>query len=398
MDKWETNFGNKLERLSSNNAFNKTNKKLVLEYIQAKKAENITCHRLNRVLDFLWHVLSKFNYDFNELSEERIDEIVIWINSNPDWKEWTKYTYIGILSNFTGWLNTKYKLGLTIKIKHRTPKNSVMPEYLLSQEELELILNGTEEEQTKLFLNLVYESGARISEILQLKIQNAEFNAYEARLFLKGKTGQRVVPVVWCANKLRRFIASHPFKEDPEANLWYFRQGEDIFPVSYEVMRTRLRRICKKAGIKKRVHWHLLRHQRFTEYAKRGLGESNMRRLAGWSDDSKMVKTYINLSNADVEDSFLEKIYGIKPASKTQPEELRVCPKCNETNLHFCKNCQRCQTPLDEKELLQKTMSAERIKEVEDWSEKLTAFLKAVEKKHPDIWNDMQDVISRKHQ
>ena len=77
MDKWETNFSNKLERLSSNNAFNKTNKKLVLEYIQAKKAENITCHRLNRVLDFLWHVLSKFNYDFNELSEERIDEIVI---------------------------------------------------------------------------------------------------------------------------------------------------------------------------------------------------------------------------------------------------------------------------------------------------------------------------------
>ncbi len=396
MDKWDANFNSKLGRLKGNVAFNEVSRRLVLEYIQSKKAEDVKCHRLNRIVDFLWHLLDNYTYDLSTLSEDRIDEIVIWINNNSEWKDWTKYTYVGILSNFVKWLNGKYKLDLDVKIKRKTPKNSIMPEYLLSSDELERMLNGSSDEQTKLFLNLVYESGARIGEILTLKIHSIEFNSYGARLFLKGKTGQRIVPVVWCANGLRQFIGNHPLKDRPEANLWYFKQGEDILPVSYEVMRTRLRRLAKKIGLKKRVHWHLLRHQRFTEMAKRGLGESNLRRLAGWSDDSKMVKTYVNLSNTDVENSLLEKMYGIKTNSNNQGEKDRICSKCSETNPYFYKICQRCKTPLDEKELIGKMLSEEKVKEVDDWSKTFMAFLKVVEKKHPDIWDDMKDVIKSK--
>lgn len=219
MDKQQVNFGSKLSRLRDNKKFNKSSRKLVLEYIQAKKAQNVGCHRLGRVLDFLWHMLGEFKYDLKWLSEDRIDEIAIWINNNPKWKDWTKYTYLGTLGNFVRWLNGKYKLNLAVNIKRKTPKNSIMPEYLLSHDELERLLNGSGDDQTKLFLNLIYESGARISEILTLKLQSVEFNSYGARLFVKGKTGQRVVPVVLCANDLRRFIENHPLKESPEVNL-----------------------------------------------------------------------------------------------------------------------------------------------------------------------------------
>ena len=393
MDRWAANFDGKIERLKRNSAFNEPSKKLVLEYIQSKKAQNVTCHRLNRVLDFLWHLLSNFDYDLKMLSEDRIDEIVIWINSNPEWKDWTKYTYVGILSNFANWLNLKYKLGLTIRIKRRTPKNSMMPEYLLTQKELERLLNGSDDPQTKLFLNLVYESGARIGEILTLKIQSVSFNAYGARLSLKGKTGQRIVPVVWYSNNLRQFIENHPLRNKPESNLWYFNEGDEVLPVSYDVMRIRLKRLCKKIGLKKNVHWHLLRHQRFTEMAKQGLGESNLRRIAGWSDDSKMVKTYVNLSNADVENSVLERMYGIKTNNEKGEEKLRICAKCNEVNPYFCRTCQRCKTPLNEKELIENVLSEDKAREIEDWSKNIMAFLKVVEKKHPDIWEDMRGVL-----
>ena len=272
----------------------------------------------------------------------------------------------------------------------------MMPEYLLSQKELEGLLNGSDDPQTKLFLNLVYESGARIGEILTLKIQNVSFNAYGARLSLKGKTGQRIVPIVWYANNLRQFIENHPLNERPEANLWYFRQGDKILPVRYDMMRVKLKRLCKKMGIKKNVHWHLLRHQRFTEMAKHGLGESNLRRIAGWADDSRMVKTYVNLSNADVENSVLERMYGIKTNSNKEGETLKVCAKCNEVNPYFCKICQRCKTSLDEKELMENVLSEDKVKEIENWSENIMAFLKVVEKKHPDIWDDMKNIIKDK--
>jgi site-specific recombinase XerD len=394
MTKWDANFEAKVNKLNTNATFNEASKALVLEYIKSKKAQNVTAHRLNRLLDFLWHLLDTFKYDMKELSEERIEEIVIWVNGNPEWKDWTKYTYLGILHNFTEWLNGKYKLGLTTKIKRKQPKNSIMPEYLLTPKELEKLLNGSPDPQTKLFLNLVYESAARIGEILTLKIQNVSFNTYGARLFLKGKTGQRIVPIVWYANNLRQFIENHPLKENPEANLWYFIEGESITPIGYDVMRIRLKRLCKSIGIKKRVHWHLLRHQRCTEMAQRGLGESNLRRLAGWSDDSKMVKTYVNLSNTDVENSVLERMYGIKTSNNKEDEPLRICAKCNEVNPYFSRLCQRCKTPLNEKDLTQNILAEDKIKEIEDWSQNIMAFLKVVEKKHPDIWEDMKTVTT----
>ena len=398
MDRWEANFKGKLGRLKDNTTFNEANKKFVLEYIQSKKAENVTCHRLNRVLDFLWHLLSNVDYDLKELSQDHIDEIVIWINSHPKWKDWTKYTYVGILSNFTIWLNEKYKLGLTVKIKRKTPKNSVMPEFLLTQAELEKLLNGSNDPQTRLFFNVVYESGARISEILTLALQSVSFNAYGARLSLKGKTGQRIVPVVWNANALREFIQNHPLKEKPESNLWYFREGDKILPVSYDVMRIRLGRLCKKMGIKKKVHFHLLRHQKLTEMAQHSVGESNIRKFAGWTADSKMIKCYINLSNADVEASVLEKMYGIKINSDKEEEKLRICAKCNEVNPYFFNICQRCKTPLNEKELIENTLSEARVKEIDNWSETFKAFLKVVGKKHPDIWSDMKEVLKGKEE
>ena len=398
MDRWETNFNSKLDRLKDNDTFNEANRTYVLDYIQSKKAENVTCHRLNRVLDFLWHLLSNANYDLLVLSKGHIDQIVIWINSNPDWKDWTKYTYVGILNNFVIWLNETYNLELVIKIKRKTPKNAIMPEYLLTEKELEKLLNSSDDPQTRLFLNIVYESGARIGEILTLKLHNISFNAYGARLSLKGKTGQRIVPVVWYANNLRRFIETHPLKENPESNLWYFNEGDKILPVSYDVMRLRLGRLCKRIGLKKRVHWHLLRHQRFTEMAKHGLGESNLRKIAGWADDSRVVKTYINLSNVDVENSVLEKMYGIKTNSNKEDETLRVCAKCDEVNPYFCKLCQRCNTPLGEKELMENVLSEDKAKEINNWSEKFMAFLKVVEKKHPDIWDDMKEVLKDKEE
>ncbi len=84
--------------------------------------------------DFLWHLLETHNIDFTALTQDQINDLAIWINGNQQWKEWTKYSYTSILRNFLDWLNEQYDLGLMIRIRHRAPKNSLMPEYLLSED------------------------------------------------------------------------------------------------------------------------------------------------------------------------------------------------------------------------------------------------------------------------
>ena len=342
MDEREKQFKSKVMKIANNSNFNENSKRICLEYIRFKQSQGLSYHRLIRIADFICHLLSNFNFDLSKISVKELEDIAIWINTHPEWKDWTKYTYLRIFKNFVRFLNEKYGLNLPAdKIKVKAPKNSLMPEYLITEEEFVKLMNATDDLQFKTLLGLLYESGARIGEILSLKIQNVEFNDYGAKLYIKGKTGQRVVPIVWFSNMLRQHIEAHPFKHDPEAPLWYCYKNGKFEALSYDAFRVKLKRLCKKAGINKRIYPHLFRHSRLTELAKQ-LPEQTLKLLAGWAADSKMAKTYIHLSCKDIEESLLARVYGIKVNDENSKEEkLKVCPKCKEANPHFAKYCMR---------------------------------------------------------
>jgi integrase/recombinase XerD len=387
---------NKLATMEKNKKFNKASVRLVLEYLKSKQSEGIGTGRLRRIADVADHLLKTFHFDFSKLNQRQLEEMAIWMNCNQEWKPWTIYTYIAVLKNFADWLNDRYALNLSLKrVRAPSVKNSLMPDHLLTEEDLNKILNATDNLQVKLLIGMLYESGARISEILTLRIQNISWSGYGAKISVKGKTGQRVIPIIWYSSMLRQFLETHPQKDNPEACIWYLRKNREIRPLVYGMVRMQIARLCKRVGITKRVNLHLFRHTRLTELASTDLGEQTLKALAGWSGGSKMAQTYIHLSNKNVEDSLLAKAYGIKVESNNGSEGLKMCSRCNEANPHFARLCQRCKTPLNEKELVHETMSSEKMKGIEDWSRTLTAFLKVVEKKHPDIWKDMNETLEQ---
>ncbi len=67
-----------------------------------------------------------------------------------------------------------------------------------------------------------------------------------------------------------------------------------------------LQKAAKRAGIKKRVWLHGLRHARATDIAKQGVTESVMRKMFGWSKVSRMPSKYIHLVDTDVKNILLE--------------------------------------------------------------------------------------------
>jgi integrase/ribosomal protein L40E len=387
----------KLEKIKRDSSINQKAKEVFLRFVEFKQTERISYHRLSRVLDLFYHILKNFkDVDFSSLTQEQADKIWIWINQQ-NWKEWTKYTYSRIFKNFVGWLNENY--GLKIKTKDwkvQKPKNSIMPEYLITEEEFNKLFNATDDIQERLLIGLLYESGSRIGEILSLQIKNVSFNNYGAKLVVKGKTGQRVIPIVWFANLLRQFIEAHPFKDNPEAFLFYYKNSKgQIVPLTYPVFRMRLKRLCKKVGINKRIHPHLFRHTRLTELAKE-LPEQILKQIAGWVPDSKMAQTYLHLSMRDVEESLLTKVYGIKPSENEKKEKFIICLKCSELNPPNATICWRCKTDLKESKLIEKVLSEEEMKKLEDWSDVLVEFFKRLEKANPKLWQILRDVLKEK--
>jgi len=61
-----------------------------------------------------------------------------------------------------------------------------------------------------------------------------------------------------------------------------------------------IRKLVKRAGIKRRVHLHGFRHTAATRLA-RLLTEAELEQYLGWVQGSKMAATYVRLSSRDVD-------------------------------------------------------------------------------------------------
>jgi len=153
-------FENKLQKIK---LFpDSRNKQIVLEYIKSKQSQGLSYYRLIRILDFMYYLLANFSFDFSKTGQKEVEEVMLWIN-NRNWKEWTKCTYQKVFKNFLYWLQDNYNINVNVrKIKTAIPKNSLMPEYLITEEEFQRLINATDDLQTRLLIGLLYESGARI--------------------------------------------------------------------------------------------------------------------------------------------------------------------------------------------------------------------------------------------
>ncbi len=80
-----------------------------------------------------------------------------------------------------------------------TPKNSLLMWYLLTSEELNKPLNPSGDPRDHLIFGLMYESAYRVSEITSITLNSVTFNTHGAKIQTCGKTGQRLVPIVWNA-------------------------------------------------------------------------------------------------------------------------------------------------------------------------------------------------------
>jgi len=340
-------FENQIEDIKSNKKILDVNKRVFLEYIRAKQSEGLTYNRLNRICSALKYILKEAKFDVRKIDNDKARRLAVSINSHPKWKDWTKNSNLKALKTFLKWLNKNYKTQIDLEeIKPVKPKNSLMPEYLITPEEYQKILENTASNQVKLIIELLYETGARISEILDLKIQNVSFNDYGAKILVHGKTGQRPVYSIWYANDLKKFIQAHPNKDKPDSPLFYTLKDGETRPFDSFNFRKILNRASKKAGITKKVYPHLFRHTRLTEWAKE-LPEQSLKALAGWSGASKMAQTYVHLSQSAIEGELLQKVYGMKANEEKSKPRTIICPRCKEPNEPHSVYCSRCGFPLN---------------------------------------------------
>ena len=105
-----------------------------------------------------------------------------------------------------------------------------------------------------------------------------------------------------------------------------------------------------KAGIRKKIHPHILRHSAATRDAK-FLTEAELKVKYGWDMASKMAAVYVHLAGKDLDDKLVS-IYAGKQIEPPRPEfRPIICQKCGEKNTPGQRYCGKCGTPLNLEEL-----------------------------------------------
>ena len=122
-----------------------------------------------------------------------------------------------------------------------------------------------------------------------------------------------------------------------------------------------MKQVAQRAGVKKRVFNHMLRHGSATRNAK-FLTDSELKLMYGWSMSSKMPAVYVHLSGRDLDDK-LTAIYTGERREPIKPDFAPViCPRCNEKASRGMVFCPKCATPLDPRERSKMTVEDEGAK------------------------------------
>ena len=181
----------------------------------------------------------------------------------------------------------------------------------LDNEEIELLLNQIdrskpEGERNMAIIEVLYGCGLRVSELVNLKISNIFFNDDFIRVTGKGDK-QRLVPLGGMAkkhillylNKIRIHVSIQKGHED---FLFLNRRGKQLTRV---MIFTIIKTLAEKAGIKKAISPHTLRHSFATELLQRGADLRAIQDMLG-HESITTTEIYTHLNQSDLLDSIIQ--------------------------------------------------------------------------------------------
>ena len=178
-----------------------------------------------------------------------------------------------------------------------------LPDFLSQKEVLELLnapdLSTPQGQRDQALLELLYASGLRVSELVNLDIDKVNFDANEIRVWGKGSRERMVLmgrpaaaALVTYINQGRAKLLSG--KKNPA--LFVNRSGRRLVD-------RRVQRILEKysvvAGINRRVHPHMLRHTFATHLLDGGADLRVVQQLLGHADlSTTQIYTHVTKSQA----------------------------------------------------------------------------------------------------
>jgi integrase/recombinase XerD len=185
---------------------------------------------------------------------------------------------------------TNELLGKLIKIK--TPKIPRSVPAVLNKEEIKRLINAAKSDKHRLIVKLLYSSGLRLSELVNLKLEDLELDNKTG--WVRGGKGGKDRMII-----LSDTVVEHVKQFRGERKIGYILQGRGDHMSGRSVQKA-LDELAKRAEITKNVHPHMLRHSFATHLLEAGTDIRKIQVLLGHADLST-TQIYTQVTNKELQ-------------------------------------------------------------------------------------------------
>jgi site-specific recombinase XerD len=179
------------------------------------------------------------------------------------------------------------------KIDLKFAKRSQKLPVVLSKEEIEKILNATENSKYRLMIALAYGCGLRVSEVIDLKVLNLNIDELTISIHeAKGRKDRISVLPEKLLNDLRNIIAG----KKPNEYVFDSIRGGKLTTNSLQIM---FKKSLANTGITKPATFHSLRHSFATHLLENGVDVRYVQELLGHAN-IRTTQIYTHVTNPSI--------------------------------------------------------------------------------------------------
>jgi len=344
---------------------------LITRYIDERRVvANIQNARAFKIMSVLvnWrHYIPPFEENTADTIYEGIGKRKTTLYQSRPIKQNTLRDYITFLKRFYHWLITN-KLS-TIpwdKIKVIKPPGAdtmtTTSEDLLTEQEVLAMIDVCMNSRDRALISVMYEGAFRIIEMATVEWQQVKFDSLGVVINTNKKTEKpRYVRLVSSVPLLAAWRKDYPYEAEGENLVFITHQHK---PLEHGQINLQLKKIARRAGIKKRIHPHLFRHSRVTHLLQQGCSESVVKLMCWGSQSTKMLGNYAHLSSSDVDAEIL-RLHGIQRPEESGKSlmvaiQCRNCQAICEPGVRYCGTCGMPLSVKEERTLEQITKKIER--------------------------------------
>jgi len=271
--------------------------KLYLDYCEVEREMSPhSIYEYGKTLKWTINILG--DLDIGKINEEHITTLKKEYN-NRELKQTTKAHNFSIIRNLMRFCREELHLEVMDAEKIRRPKIPKRAVDYLTEEEIKKFFNSLKgrsirRHRFRALVSILISTGCRISEALNLKPQDIDWDKKEAMIIGKGNKQRKLyftdlsLKCIKDYIKKRGYEGKFIFVAEGKTNRWNRNDAQRNF-----------RNYRKKAGMTKNFTAHTLRHSFATILLKKGVSLGHIQVLLGHSDIQTTSRHYLGILSDD---------------------------------------------------------------------------------------------------